>query len=127
MDGGNCCLDRHKFPVFLKLFQLLHQVGSHTLENYLDACIYPNACVAISWGENSLPCVFPTARPVSLFTWGRGEAVRPDQVPWGIFGSKTTGSRLLEEQAHKERCRILLSSVLCSHYCLYWFYQKCKK
>lgn len=47
-------MDRYKFEISLKLFQLLYQV-SNMLEDYLVASFYHSACVAVTWGEASLP------------------------------------------------------------------------
>lgn len=62
IDGGNCCLDRHKFPVFLKLFQLLCQVCHRMVESCLNTAVDPGAYGAISWGEAGRPWCSPTCR-----------------------------------------------------------------
>lgn len=73
-------MDGHKFPICLKLVQLLYQVCDHMLESCLSLIVSP----ALTQGE---PWNCPAVRPASLFIW----AVGPDQVLWGIWGPETKG------------------------------------
>lgn len=52
--GGNCCLDRHKFPIFLKLSQLLYQVCDCMLENYRYFSLMVLCSYKLAWGQPSL-------------------------------------------------------------------------
>ena len=55
--GGNCCLDRRKFPVFL-MFQLLCQVVTTC---WRILCLSQSS-VGVTWGEASPPSCSPSSQ-----------------------------------------------------------------
>ena len=74
IDGGNCCLDRHKFPIFLKLSQLLYQVCDCMLENYQYLSLMVLCSSNLAWGQPSL--VFSRLSGLSLSWCGQWGLIR---------------------------------------------------
>ena len=112
--GGNCCLDRRKFPVFL-MFQLLCQVCDHVLENSLSFTVFCRC--DLGWGQPSL--VFSQLSGPSPSWCGQ----------WGLISCSEEFRvlkfriSLLAEEAGRSLCGILLDPVFHSLCLLCWTYQ----